>query len=117
MCLHETIWARDDHRADGIRAHDVGIVVDLDPPQIVFDAERSGERREQLFLARAIRQFAAERFACVLRGVIDKVFLFARCGTATSIRCPARSQSARSSKSRSSISCESRMSRAAGLSA
>ncbi len=77
MRLHEAVRPGDDHRADGVRAHDVGIVVDLDPPQRVFDAKGGGECGEQLFLARAIRQFSAERFARVLRGVIDEVFLFA----------------------------------------
>ena len=57
----------DDHGADGIRAHDVGVVVDLDAARRLGEAEGLGEAVEQPRLGRRLGQPAAERLARILQ--------------------------------------------------
>ena len=84
--------AGDDHRADRVRPHDVGIVVDLDPPDRMIDAKRLAERGEQLLLARRLGEFARQRLARVARGV-DELFLLAALRRADRDAVPARAES------------------------
>ena len=75
--LHEAVGAGDDHRADGIGAHDVGIVVDLDAARRLGQAEGGAERAEQLVLRGGVGEPAAERLAGVAGGMLDQVALLA----------------------------------------
>ena len=83
----------------------------------MFEAEGVGERLEQLLLRGGLGQLAAQRLARVLRRVLDELALFAALrASAISMRWPAFMQSASASRARSAISCDSRISRGAGLS-
>ena len=55
----------------------MGIVVDLDPPERLLDAERLRERNEQLLLARGLGELARQRLARVAHRGVDEVLLFA----------------------------------------
>ena len=70
----------DDHRADRVRPHDVGIVVDLDAADRPVDAERHAERRKKLVLARGFRQLARQGLARVGFGMFDNSRFSPRCG-------------------------------------
>ena len=70
-------------RADGIGAHDVGVVVDLDAPRRLVQTESFGEAGEQPRLGRGFRQPAAERLAGVLQAWSVRSFFSPRLGTAT----------------------------------
>ncbi len=63
--------------ADRLRSHDMGIVVDLDPSRRAFEAKGRGEGCQKLLLRGRLGQFAAQRLARILRGVIDELALFA----------------------------------------
>ena len=75
--LHEAVAAGDDHRADRIRAHDVGIVVDLDAADRRLDTKGLTQSAEQLVLARGFRQFTRQRLARIGGGLIDQFALLA----------------------------------------
>ncbi len=77
MRLHEAVGTGDHHAADGVRPHDVGVVVDLDAPDAPLDPERLAKRRQQLLLRGGLHQLAAEGFAAVLRRMVDQLTLLA----------------------------------------
>ncbi len=77
LVLDEAVDARDDHRADRIGPHDVGIVIDFDAADRTVDAERGRQRSEQLFLRRRVREFARQRLARIAQRVFDKLLFFA----------------------------------------
>ena len=77
LVLDETVRPRDHHRADRVRPHDVGIVVDLDPADRVVDAKGGLKRGEQLLLARGLGELARQRLARVARRGVHEVLLFA----------------------------------------
>ena len=77
MRFHEAVRARHDHRADGVRPHDMGIIVDLDPARRAGEAESLGERGEELRLRGGLGQFASQRLAGILPGVFDEIPFFA----------------------------------------
>jgi hypothetical protein len=59
LVFHEAFRAGDDHAADRIGAHDVGVVVDLDPPGRAGQAEGFGQSFQQPRLARGFGQMPA----------------------------------------------------------
>ena len=80
LVLHEAFRPGDDHAADGVRAHDVGVVVDLDPAWGGLHAEGGAERGEQRLLPGILGELARERFAGVLDGMGHQVGAFAALG-------------------------------------
>ena len=82
MRFHEPVRARHDHRADRIRAHDMGIVVNLDPARRPLKAESLGKRGEKLCLRGRLGQFASQRRAGILLRVRRRDRCFSPfCGT------------------------------------
>ncbi len=77
MGLRKAFGTRDDHAADRIGAHDVRVVVDLDPPWREGQVEGFGHALQQARLAGGFRKAASERFAGVGQRVVDQVLLFA----------------------------------------
>ncbi len=73
MLLHEAVRAGDDHRADRIRAHDVGIVVDLDPAGCFLQPEGLTERDQKLLLRGRVGELAAQRLPGVAQHVFDEL--------------------------------------------
>ena len=67
----------DHHRADRVGAHDVGIVVDLDPPDRMVDAKGLAERSDELLLSRRFRELARQSLLRVAQGGVDQILLFA----------------------------------------
>ena len=63
--------------ADGVRAHDVAVVVDLDPLRRAVEAEGLGEPVEQRRLAGALGHPPGQRLARVTRCVLDQSGLLA----------------------------------------
>ena len=78
--LHEPFGPGDDHAADRIRAHDVAVVVDLDPLRGAVEAEGLGEGLEKRALARALRHPPRQRLAGVARRLLDQPRLLAALG-------------------------------------
>ena len=66
LVLHEAFRPCDDHRADGVRAHDMGVVVDLDAARRALESEDMRNAGQQLALARAFGELASERFTRIL---------------------------------------------------
>ena len=64
MGLHEPRRARHDHGADRVGAHDVGIVVDLDPPGVRSMPKAAASAGQQLLLARRLGQLAGRAPLC-----------------------------------------------------
>jgi len=85
MRFHEPVGARHDHGADRIRAHDMGIVIDLDPARCVGEAESAGKGSEELCLRRGLGQFASQSRAGILLCAFDQIPFFPLRGTAISI--------------------------------
>ena len=69
LVLDEAFGPGDDHRPDRVGPHDVGIVVDLDPPDRMVDAERLAQRGDELLLGRRLRRACATepRARCAAR--------------------------------------------------
>ena len=63
--LHEPLRPGDDHHPVGVGAHDVAVVVDLDPVGRRGQAEQRGDALQQLGLAGGFRQLALQRLARV----------------------------------------------------
>ena len=63
LVLHEALRARDDHRADRVRALDVAVVIDLDPARRRRQPEGLGQRFQQRILRRGIGELARQRLA------------------------------------------------------
>ena len=62
VVLAEALRPRDDHRAGRVRAHDVAVVVNLDPLGYVGQLERIGELAQDLALGGRLREPTVERF-------------------------------------------------------
>ena len=77
LVLHEAVGAGDDHRADRIGPHDVGIVEDFDAADRMIDAEGGAERGEQFLLRRRVGELARQSFARIAHRVLDELALFA----------------------------------------
>ena len=80
LAFLEAVGAGDDHAADRIGAHDVGVVVGLDPLGRGVQAEGLGDAGQELRLGRAFRHFPAERLARIGDGVVDELALLAALG-------------------------------------
>ena len=77
LVLDEAFGAGDHHRADRVRPHDVGIVVDLDPPDRLIDAEGLAQRNDQLLLGRRFGELARQSLLRVAHGGVDQILLLA----------------------------------------
>jgi hypothetical protein len=88
--FHESGGARDDHRADRLRAADVGIVVDLDTPRRRDETEGLAKRGKQALLACVFGELAPERLPRVLKRVVHEFALLAALRRETSRRPAAR---------------------------
>src|SRR5215470_7904395 len=75
--FHEPVGARDDHRADRVRALDVAVVIYLYPVQLAVEAERRCDPVEELALRGALGEPAAERFARRFEDPLHEPFLVA----------------------------------------
>ena len=73
MRLHEARGAGDDHAADRVRAGDVRIVVDLDPPGGTIEAEGLSQGRQQLALGGGVGEPPGQGLLGVALGVVDEV--------------------------------------------
>ena len=80
MVLHEPVRPRDDHRADGVGALDVRVVVDLDPLRRCLQPEGFAQTGQQFGLRRAFRHPAGQRLPRVAQGARDKFRLLAALG-------------------------------------
>ena len=81
LVFDETFRPGDDHRADGIGAHDVRVVVNLDASRCLLQPEGLGHTLEQARLRRRLGQPAAKGFARILQRVVDQILFSPRCGT------------------------------------
>ena len=100
LAFLEAVRPGHDHAADRVGAHDVAVVVDLDPLGRGLQAEGLAHGREQLGLGGAFRQLAAERLAGVGQGVLHQLALFAALRAWRSPPCgPAFSAKASASRS------------------
>ena len=70
-------WPGDDHGADGVRALDVAVVVDLDAARHARQPESLGQRLQQLLLRRGVGELAAQRLARVDQRVRHQLLLLA----------------------------------------
>ena len=77
LALDEALGAGDDHAADGIGAHDVAVVIDLDPARGCGQIEGLGHALQQTHLGGAFRHAPRQAFAGVAGGVGDQLGLFA----------------------------------------
>jgi hypothetical protein len=77
VLLGEPFLAGDDHRADGIGARNMRIVVDLDAPGRCIEREAVGDALEQRLLACAFRQLPAQRLPGVVERMLHEVALLA----------------------------------------
>ena len=96
MAFHEAFRPRDDHRADRVRPHDVGIVVDLDAAQRAFDAEGSRRARPAASPGSALSaSLRAKRLAGILAArLIDELAFLAALRHGDLDAWPARSSKA-----------------------
>ena len=77
LVLDEAVGTGDDHRAHGVAALDVAVVVDLDPARRPRQFEHALQALEQAELRGIVGEFAAERFAGVGERMIDEILLLA----------------------------------------
>ena len=66
MAFHKALRACDHHAADRIRAHNVRIVIDLDPAQLPLDPEGGGECFQHFLLRGGLGKLAAHRLARII---------------------------------------------------
>ena len=76
LVLDETVRPRHDHGADRVGALDMAVVVDLDPPQWVRQAERCDQRLQQPALGRGVGELAPQRLARIGQCVRDQFLFF-----------------------------------------
>ena len=76
----KAIRPRDNHRADGMGALDVRVVVDLDPLGGFFHIKGLGHAFEQTGLRGGFGHFARKAFAGIAQGVLHQLGLFATLG-------------------------------------
>src|SRR5690606_39996364 len=60
LALHEPFRTGHDHCANGVRAHDMGVVVDFDTARHPFQPEGPGESFQQSRLRRRLRKPPSE---------------------------------------------------------
>src|SRR5205085_11156324 len=77
LVFAETLGPRDDHGANRVRALDVAVIVDLNAARGFTQAERLGERREQVLLRLRFGKLAPKRLARIRECVIDQFLLLA----------------------------------------
>ncbi len=77
LVFHEPVRPRHDHRADGIGALNVAVVIDLDPLRRRVQVKRLGQPFQQLGLRRRFGHLARQAFAGVAQRAVDQFGLFA----------------------------------------
>jgi hypothetical protein len=77
LVFHKPFRPRHNHAADSVCAHDVGVVVNLDAPWRMRQAEGFRKALQQPCLACGFRQVPAMRFACVGQHLFDQFALLA----------------------------------------
>ena len=71
--LAEALGPGDDHRAGRVGAHDVAVVIDLDPLGHVGQLERVGELAQDLALGRRLGHAPVERFLGIALRLVDQL--------------------------------------------
>ena len=116
MRLHEARRAGDDHSADRVGAHDVRVVVDLDPTRRPVEPEGLAQGHQQLALGGRIGEAPGQRLLGVALRVIDEVLPLAAARPVDLDAVSTRLDSAAATSSASSIPWLVRTVRGAGLS-